>query len=275
MLKTWKSIVLSLAIGVSVSCGQSSSNQSADRPLELTFDDANASNKVERLAHGERLSRLLGCTGCHQGDFSGGAFNQGRIAPNLTLLIPAYDSVSLDRAIRSGVALDGRKLRLMPSEMYQFLSDADSLALTSYLLSLPPTGESQPLFEPIAEDIALWEADGYVDANTLALAWAASAGPLDAGVGYARGRYLARNLCTECHNHQLQGYPNFTPDLTIVSAYSDPELKRLLLEGKGNTRNQLGLMSLISPARNPHLTDGEYRDLIAYLRVRARTILED
>lgn len=275
LLITWKSIIVSLAVGISVSCGQSSSHQSADRPPEMTFDDANASNKEERLAHGERLSRLLGCTGCHQADFTGGAFNQGRIAPNLTLLIPEYDNASLDRAIRSGVALDGRKLRLMPSEMYQFLSDADTLALALYLLSLPPSGESQPPFEPIAEDVALWEADGYINANTLALAWAASAGPLDAGVGYSRGRYLALNLCTECHNDQLQGYPNFTPDLTIVSAYSDVDLKRLLLEGKGNTREQLGLMSLVSPARNPHLTEGEYRDLIAYLRVRARTILED
>lgn len=275
LAKIYKSIIVSLAVGLLVSCGQSSNTQSATIPMELTFDGAHASSEMERLAHGERLSELLGCTGCHQADFIGGTFNQGRIAPNLTLLIPEYDSASLDRAIRSGVALDGRKLRLMPSEMYQFLSDADTLALASYLLSLPPSGESQPPFEPIAEDVALWEADGYINANTLALAWAASAGPLDAGVGYSRGRYLALNLCTECHNDQLQGYPNFTPDLTIVSAYNDTELKRLLLEGKGNARDQLGLMSLVSPARNPHLTEGEYRDLIAYLRVRARTILED
>lgn len=275
LLKTWKSIIVSLAVGVSVSCGQSSGNQSADRPVEVTFDGANASSEMERVAHGKRLSGLLGCTGCHQADFTGGPFNQGRVAPNLTSLIPEYDNASLDRAIRRGVALDGRKLRLMPSEMYQFLSDADTLALASYLLNLPPSGESQPPFEPIAEDIALWEADGYTNANTLALTWAASAGPLDAGEAYSRGRYLALNLCTECHNDQLQGYPNFTPDLTIVSAYSDTELKRLLLEGKGNIREQLGLMSLVSPARNPHLTEREIRDLIAYLRVRARTLLED
>ncbi|CAN0591711.1 unnamed protein product, partial [Ectocarpus sp. 12 AP-2014] len=196
-------------------------------------------------------------------------------APNLTLLISEYDDVSLGRAIRTGVALDGRKLRLMPSEMYQFLSDADMRALGSYLLSLSPSGELQPPFEPVAEDIALWEADGYIDANTLVLAWEASAGPLDAGEEHTRGRYLALNLCTECHNDQLQGYPNFTPDLTIVSAYSDAELKRLLLEGKGNTRERLELMSLVSPARNSHMTETEYHDLVAYLRVRARTILED
>lgn len=275
LARTFKSIIVSLAVGVLVSCGPSSSHQSVDRPLEITFDGARALDEMEHLAHGERLSELLGCTGCHQTDFTGGPFNQGRIAPNLTLLISEYDSVSLDRAIRSGVALDGRKLRLMPSEMYQFLSDTDMRALGAYLLSLSPSGEAQPPFEPIAEDIALWEADGYIDANTLGLSWRASAGPLDAGVEYSRGRYLALNLCTECHNNQLQGYPNFTPDLTIVSAYSDDELKRLLLEGKGNTREQLGLMSLVSPARNPHLTEGEYRDLIAYLRVRAKTILED
>jgi len=275
MSNTCKNIIMGLAVALLVSCEPFSSDQSADGPLETTFDGANTSEKLERLAHGERLSELLGCTGCHQADLTGGPFNQGRIAPNLTLLISEYDSVSLDRAIRTGVAQDGRKLRLMPSEMYQFLSDADAQALGSYLLSLSPLGESQLPFEPIAEDIALWDADGYTDANTLGLSWQASEGPLDAGAEFSRGRYLALNLCTECHNNQLQGYPNFTPNLTIVSAYSDVELKRLLLEGKGNTREQLGLMSLVSPARNPHLTEDEYRDLIAYLRVRAKTILGD
>jgi cytochrome c553 len=275
LAKTYRSIIVSLAVGLLVSCGQGSNNQSATISLQMTFDGANASSDVERMAHGRRLADLLGCTGCHQADFTGGTFNQGRIAPNLTLLISEYDGVALDRAIRSGVARDDRKLRLMPSEMYQFLSDADARALGSYLLSLSPSGESQPPFEPIAEDIALWEADGYIDAFTLALEWDASAGPVDAGVEHSRGRYLAINLCTECHNNQLQGYPNFTPDLTIVEAYSDDELKRLLFEGKGNSREQLGLMSLVSPARNPHLTDTEYNDLVAYLRARSREILEN
>ena len=80
------------------------------------------------------------------------------------------------------------------------------------------------------------------------------------------------NLCTECHNNQLQGYPGFTPDLSIVASYSVPELRILLHEGKGNIRPQLGLMTMVSPSRFPHLTDDEFVELTRYLRARSKAL---
>ena len=270
MSVSWKVIAFALIVLFVVACGRESREASDDGAL--SFDGADA--RSGHAEHGARLADVLGCTGCHRKDFSGGPFNEGWMAPNVSLLVADYDHDQLELAIRQGIALDGRKLRMMPSEMYRFLSDADMRALSTYLLALDPVGEPQPPFEPFPSDLADWEADGYTNGHALGLEWAASSGPLDVGPDYARGRYLALNLCTECHNNQLQGYPNFTPDLTIIAAYSDAEFKRLLREGKGNVREQLGLMSLVAPARFPHLSDAELRDLSAYLRRRSETLLD-
>ena len=238
----------------------------------LSFDGADAESSDAQRRHGKRLAALLGCTGCHKSDFSGGPFNEGWIAPNLSLLASDYDKLTLDKAVRQGIALDGRKIKMMPTEMYQSLSNADMSALSSYLLAIEPSGVPQPVFEPLPSDVEEWEAIGYTDGNTLGLEWASSPGPLALGREHARGRYLAMNLCTECHNNQLQGYPGFTPDLSIIASYNDQELRTLLHDGKGNVRSELGLMTMVSPARFPHLTDDEYDELTKYLRARSKAI---
>lgn len=267
------SVLSVLTVFALTGCGQNAPVTSFTESAALTFDGANAETQEGKAQHGQRLANVLGCTGCHNLDFSGGPFNEGWIAPNLSLMVSEYDHDTLDRAIRQGIALDERKLRMMPSEMYRALSDADMQSLSTYLLSLEATGDIQPPFEPFASDLAQWEIDGYTNGHALGLEWAAMSRPLDLGTEHARGRYLATNLCTECHNNRLQGYPNFTPDLSVIALYTDEELQRLLLEGKGNVRERLGLMSLVSPARNPHLTDGEYADLVAYLRARSEGMM--
>jgi len=264
-----------LSVILLTACGQSGSVNFTNEIAELTFDGAHGETEEDKAQHGKRLADVLGCTGCHNPDFSGGPFNEGWIAPNLSLMTTEYDQDTLERAVRQGIALDGRKLRMMPSEMYRALSDADMQSLSTHLLSLEPSGDPQPLFEPFPSDLAQWEIDGYTDGHALGLEWAASPGPIELGPEHARGRYLALNLCTECHNNQLQGYPNFTPDLSVVALYTDEELRRLLFEGKGNVRERLGLMSLVSPARNPYLTDSEYSDLVSYLRARSESLLDD
>jgi cytochrome c553 len=275
LLHIGKALGIWLVFAFVAACRQQTPDATSVANLGITFDGAEAKAEASQMAHGRRLSMVLGCSGCHNSQFTGGAFNQGWIAPNLTLLMADYDPASLERAVRQGIALDGRKIRLMPSEMYRSLSDADMRALSTYLLTLAPIGEAQKPFEPFPADLADWQATGYSDGNALGLQWAASSGPLDLGERHARGRYLAMNLCTECHNNQLQGYPNWTPDLIIVASYSDADLERLLKEGKGNAREELGLMSLVSPSRIPYLTEDEYSDLTDYLKARAERLLRE
>ncbi|MEQ9436930.1 c-type cytochrome [Hyphomonas sp.] len=269
MNEIWKAVASGLISMSAVACDQESHAPPDSSVVVLTFDGADATSNEAIIQHGNRLSKVLGCTGCHNQDLSGGPFNEGWIAPNLTLKVSEYDDLALDQAIRAGIALDGRKIRLMPSEMYRSLSGKDVEALILYLRSLDPVGQAQPAFEPFASDLVQWEADGYTDANALGLAWSEADGPVMLGPEQARGRYLAMNLCTECHNDRLQGYPGFTPDLAIIAAYSDDAFNRLLHKGKGNVREELGLMSMVSPARFQHLTDRELAELTDYLRARA------
>lgn len=275
MYRAIRHLVGGMLVTLAAACGEGRLESEPSRAAGLTFDGADATTDDGLLQHGERLSTVLGCTGCHQEDFSGGPFNEGWIAPNLSLAIAEYDTDALDRAIRQGIAVDDRKIRMMPSEMYQWLSDADFQALEMYVRALEPVGNVQPAFAPFPADIAQWAADGYTNAHDLGVSWAQSQGPLSMGAEHARGRYLAITLCTECHNNRLQGYPGFTPDLSVIRGYGDTALERLLHEGKGNARDELGLMSLVSPARFPHLTDREYDDLTAYLRARAQALVEE
>jgi mono/diheme cytochrome c family protein len=88
------------------------------------------------LARGEHLaSAVAGCGGCHGPGLRGGAMfdaaPMGRlVALNLTsgdggvgaTLTPEI----IERAVRHGVGHDGRALRIMPSDGFQYLSDDDT-----------------------------------------------------------------------------------------------------------------------------------------------------
>jgi len=86
----------------------------APTPAAITFDGAEATDAAARLAHGKRLATVLGCTACHGENLQGtnvtdddpdfGDMN----APNLTLLLTAYNDAELERVIRQGVPKDGR-----------------------------------------------------------------------------------------------------------------------------------------------------------------------
>jgi hypothetical protein len=66
-----------------------------------------------------------------------------------------------------------------------------------------------------------------------------------------------------------QGYPDFTPDLDIAGAYSEPELEHLLTTGEGKTRKDLGMMPEMARDQFSKHTSGERAALIRYLRARA------
>ena len=72
--------------------------------------------------------------------------------------------------------------------------------------------------------------------------------PPDAGSEHARGRYLVRSTCVECHGMGLGGMKATPgappiPDLSlIISAYSADEFHHLMKTGKGLGDRDLGLM---------------------------------
>lgn len=103
---------------------------------------------------GRHLTQAVAaCETCHGPGLGGKPFGMPALlvsmaAPNLTRgrggVGVAYTLADWDRAIRHGVARDGRQLVIMPSDAYTHLSDADFAAVVSYLTSLPPVDSVLP-----------------------------------------------------------------------------------------------------------------------------------
>ncbi|HEX5106746.1 MAG TPA: c-type cytochrome [Pirellulaceae bacterium] len=242
-------------------------------PAQLTFDGADYKDEASKIAHGRRLAVVLDCTGCHGADMQGknvtaddpsyGQMN----APNVTLLLAKYSDADFDRLIRHGVPKDAREFWFMPVESFQFLSDADLSAITAYLRSFKPAGTRLP---PITKGKGFHEdvARGFLDAQSQVRRYRETQ-PVDIGPQHSKGRYLVKVICTACHNGQLEGYRDFTPDLDIAGAYSDAELTRLLSTGEGKVKKNLGMMSEMGRDHFSSLTPNERQTIVSYLKARA------
>ena len=228
------------------------------------------------IAEGERLARIRGCPGCHESRLEGGMFVDdpkiARIAaPNLTKAVRAYSDAELEGIIRHGVRPDGRSVLAMPSDMFRLLDDADLGKILAYLHSAPEVpglgrmvkpgplgrlGLALGQYNPAAKDVRLVE--------SVSDSFPAAGSPL------ARGAYLARTVCTECHGVTLAGGGKI-PDLRIAAGYSREQFVRLMRTGVGLGERQLGLMGEVARGRFSHFTDEEIEALYAFLQSRAKT----
>ena len=270
--------IIALLLGVAA-CGVPKSEQSekAEAPVvvaALTFDGADATDAAAALKHGERMSWMLGCKGCHGENLQGTNVtadvpNLGDMnAPNLTLLLANYSDADLDKVVRHGVPKDGREFWFMPSETFQYVSDADFAALITYLRTVKPGGKPMPPIRKgpkFLDDVAK---GAYTNAPGMIKRFQASQ-PADLGESHALGRYIAMTTCTECHNSELQGYEGFSPNLDLAGAYSADELTTLLTTGKGKIKPDLGLMSETAKHRFSKLTPRERTAIVAYIKARA------
>ena len=208
----------------SVACGSVPTEpKPPQKPTETTFDGAQVTNAAAPIAHGERISWILGCRGCHGEKLEGGTFYE-RYASNLTRDLPKYSDAEIERVLRTGVPRDGRELWGMPSEIFQHLSAADLRALIADLRSTTPGGKptqpSQALgarrqgddCERRPQDRQGHGVPGQAD----------RAGRPRAK--YALGRYITRVTCAECHGPKLEGAPGAKPgeppNLVLAGAYN-------------------------------------------------------
>ena len=249
------------------------------QPAALTFEGANAKDRAAVLAHGERLSHILGCRGCHTKTLEGQWFNDdapelGKLyATNLTRALANYDDTALETLLRTGKHPTRGDLWIMPSEVFQRLSEPDMKALIAHLRTVKPSGEPTP--PPALSDIAKAEvAAGKMKPVAFYVAEYRTKTPVDLGETHALGRYIAGATCAECHGGDLTGIPDFgpglsTPDLAIAGTYSDAELSELLTTGKGKTKPDLGLMSDVGKGHFGYLTPSERAAVVAYVKARA------
>ncbi len=204
------------------------------------------------IARGEHVMKALAkCGDCHGEDFGGRTMVDdpaiGRISgANLTTgrggILGGMTDADLERAIRHGVAKDGRRLILMPSHEYQLMSDEDVGVLIAYLRTVAPVDREVPpnRVGPLAR--ALYAAGKMplfpANAVTHRAEVVASVTP-DSTVEY--GRYLANGGCSGCHAANFSGGPiggappdwpqasNLTP--TGLAGYDYAAFVRALSEG--------------------------------------------
>ena len=141
-------------------CGPSDTAK-APAPIEkvpVVFDGGLTKQASGQIAHGERLTWVLGCRGCHGTGLQGERFYE-LYASNLTTDLPRYSDAQLERLMRDGLHPTGREVWAMPSELFQHLSGPDMTALIAYLRTIepagPPTGQRLPFTPETRADFEL------------------------------------------------------------------------------------------------------------------------
>ena len=228
------------------------------------------------VAEGERLARVRGCHGCHGAKLDGAVFldepNVARlVAPNLTRVVPTYDDAELARLLVHGVRKDGSSVVVMPSSMFYHLSDADVGAIIAHLRAAPLVDH-----DPGEREVRILGRVGLVTKqfNTESSVIDHAAPRLgntraaDDTSQVARGEYLARTSCTECHGPALRGDP-LTPSLARALDYPRDAFGRLLKTGVPRDGRDLTMMDDVARERFSHLRDDEVDAIYAFLRTIA------
>ncbi len=238
----------------------------------------------ESIARGRHLAATRGCADCHGADYGGQLVVQdpliGQLAgPNITRGrggLPAnVDDADLVRAIRHGVAADGRALVMMPSEEYSQLSDEDLGALIAFLKAQPAVDRERvpikvgPLARALIVAGQIRLAAEHIDHVT------PRPTRVEANVSAAYGQYLAAT-CTGCHGSNLSGgrIPGGAPDWPQAANLTPHETGRLAAWTEqdffGALRQQErpdgSKLHPAMPAGFGQLTDDELKALWLFLR---------
>jgi mono/diheme cytochrome c family protein len=246
----------------------------AVEPIAIPSDSA-AIARGSHLAHA-----LVMCVDCHGPDLAGSTMiDQPPFAvvsaPNLTAagLGKQLSDLDLVRAIRYGVAPDGRSLVVMPSAQYYHLTDADLGAVIAYLRSVPAARRDlKPTrYGPISRTLL---ALGKLPVLQAPLIDRSAPRPAPApGVTVEYGSYLALP-CRGCHGPGLSGGvdpagdPTWPPTSNLtpegLGRWTLADFTRVLREGKRPVGTE------VNPAMPwrwlSNLSDDEIAALWMYLR---------
>lgn len=242
----------------------------APPPSPRSFETLSA----DPIVHGERLSRVLGCTGCHGTDLTGRDWSDelGTLwTANLTRSAARHDDAAMLAMITTGrQAETGRSLLGMPSFLFTQLEPAELSSVLAFIRSRPVRGGEHP--EPtLSAPLRAMLASGELKTAVQEVAEEGALGGPVAGPGHARARYIVRATCAECHGLDLAGGTppgggEPRPDIRMMAAaYSPAEFERLLTTGIAPGGRELGLMKEVALGRYSQLTPAERRGIHAYL----------
>lgn len=267
LFKLAPALLVALLVGLAACSAPSDTPAAVPGPLRFELASA------DPVKHGERLTQVLGCSGCHGDDLTGQDWSDamGTLwTANLTQSAAKYSHEDLGAMIITGKR-PGRALMDMPSHLYTGLAPADVDALVAYLKSLPPKGAVHP--EPsMTEEFRTMQARGeWMDSPTRVAAMRDKGAP-DLGEAHAFGRFIIRATCVECHGIDLAGGKeamedkgNPPPNLRIVGSYSAQDFAALMRSGTAAGGREVGLMSKVARRRYANFTDAEVAAVRAYL----------
>ncbi|MSP13255.1 MAG: c-type cytochrome [Chloroflexi bacterium] len=188
------------------------------------------------IARGQYLLNAVTlCENCHGENLAGSIVTDnpgiGRVvAPNLTTgrggVGAQLSDADIARVIRYGVKAGGTSVRIMPSDKFFYLSDADLGAVIAYIRSVPPVDNALPPSEwaPISRILLATGQLPVLIANRVDFNAPRLPAPA-AGATADYGHYLAEIAdCTGCHGPGLSGgpivdgAPNWPPAANITTA---------------------------------------------------------
>ena len=233
----------------------------AAAPVTITSDSTT-------LARGRHVYITRGCQGCHGPGMTGKVFFDEPmlarlVAPNVPKALHGYSDAELARLLRHGVRPNGTGVAVMPSSMFYHLDDGDLTGLIAYLRTLPDTSNAPLPANAMRLLARIGLLTGQYKLEPLNITHDAPRAPNGPDPA-ARGLYIAKSTCTECHGMQLEGVEN-TPALSVVQAYSPDEFAKLMRTGVPKDGRKLGLMAEVAQGRFAKLTDDEVAGLYAYL----------
>jgi cytochrome c553 len=279
-------VVLVLAASVAIyaktqsSAFDDSMNKVYDIPVPTNITRSTDPAVIARGKHLAESSAACALNDCHGPDLSGGrAIAMGPVAtitgPNVSMLQTVYSDGELARMLRHGIKKDGRSLRLMPSQDFNWMPDSDIIAIISWMRTMPPIdkpngvteiktlGKVLDRREAIPLDVAR-----HIDHDRLDLA-----GPPEPTAAY--GRFLARS-CQGCHGKKFSGGPipgapssmavplNLTPDASGLKGFTYDDFDHLLQTGTRKDGRKLDPM--MDTTALSRLDDVEKHALFAFLQ---------
>ncbi|MGZ3417421.1 MAG: c-type cytochrome [Polyangiales bacterium] len=259
-------------------------DESAAKVYDVPLQPFERTTDPERLARGKHLAEsLMPCTNgdCHGSDLGGGkTMDVGPVltmsGPNITTggLGAAYTDAELFRVLRHGIKKDGRTVRLMPSQEFNWLPDADLVAVISWIRTQPAVDRpSGPMvvkaFGKVLDRRNAFPIDvaRRIDHANIELAPA----PTPTA---EYGKYIGR-LCSGCHGPTFSGGPipgappslppplNLTPHETGLKGVTYEEFVQILATGKRKDGRKLD--PFMATATYDKMNDTEKRALYAFL----------
>ena len=254
-------------------------------------------------SRGEYLARAGDCVSCHSAPggkaFAGGlkmgsplgAIYSTNITPDPETGIGGYSVVDFDRAVRAGIAKDGRRLYpAMPYPSYAKLTDADVAALYDFFMKQVPPVHQENLKDEIPSYLSFrWPLAIWSLLFTTSGSYVAKS---DHDADWNRGAYLVQGLghCGACHTPrgiawQEKALDDSSPDFlsgALLDAWYAPDLRGDVRSGlgswskddlvdflkAGHNRGETAFGSMIDVVNNstPYLSDSDINAIAVYLK---------